>query len=86
MGAICQDCGKDMTKVEGCNLTTLVSDNGTEFERVKYGNEEESWGADEGHRCHDCNCSPGQLHHLGCDVERCPKCGNQLISCGCFSF
>jgi hypothetical protein len=25
----------------------------------------------------------GQLHHLGCDMERCPFCGHQLISCPC---
>lgn len=34
--------------------------------------------------CHDCGAKEGQLHHLGCDMERCPKCGHQLISCGCF--
>ena len=33
--------------------------------------------------CHDCGVEEGQLHILGCDNERCPFCGNQLISCSC---
>lgn len=31
--------------------------------------------------CHDCEAKPGDLHVPGCDVERCPLCGFQLISC-----
>ena len=34
-------------------------------------------------RCHDCNCKEGELHEYGCDMERCPFCGGQLISCDC---
>ena len=35
--------------------------------------------------CHDCNAPVGGYHHPGCDMERCPHCGGQLISCGCLS-
>ena len=33
--------------------------------------------------CHDCGAKEGEIHHLGCDMERCPFCGGQLIGCGC---
>lgn len=33
--------------------------------------------------CHDCDCKEGEYHTPGCDMERCPFCGGQLISCNC---
>src|SRR5262249_55224737 len=32
-------------------------------------------------KCHDCGARPGEYHRLGCDVERCPRCGFQLLTC-----
>jgi len=72
----CQDCEQEMMESENCTKTKIgeVSRNSTYF--------------DHNERCHDCNIvnKEGNFHHLGCDVERCPSCGNQLISCGCFIF
>jgi len=33
--------------------------------------------------CHDCGAKEGEIHELGCDMEVCPFCSGQLISCGC---
>ncbi len=33
-------------------------------------------------KCADCGVKLGKLHWKGCDVEECPICGRQLISCG----
>jgi hypothetical protein len=33
--------------------------------------------------CHDCGVKEGEIHQRGCDMERCPFCGDQLITCSC---
>ena len=33
--------------------------------------------------CGDCGCKIGEQHLTMCDIERCPCCGYQLISCNC---
>lgn len=35
------------------------------------------------HKCHDCGCKEGEMHKDGCDMEYCPFCGGQLLSCEC---
>lgn len=33
--------------------------------------------------CHDCGVTELRYHHPGCDMEICPECMGQLISCPC---
>jgi hypothetical protein len=52
-----------------------------ELSRIPYGNERNPW--DTNVPCHDCGALPGELHVPGCDVEECPGCGEQALSCDC---
>lgn len=56
---------------------------GADFERIRYGDEDGWCGDLQPTNCHDCAALPGQLHAEGCDMERCPRCKGQLLSCAC---
>ncbi len=50
--------------------------------RIRYGSESDDCGADR-QPCDDCRVIKGEFHVPGCDLEECPNCGEQLISCDC---
>jgi rRNA maturation endonuclease Nob1 len=56
--------------------------NGEAVLRIRYGDEHDDWHADQ-NACHDCRVIKGELHVPSCDVEECPACGGQLLSCDC---
>lgn len=67
--------------LEAQEIKTIII-NGKEYQRIKYGDEEDDRGAEE-HPCGDCAVLKGQYHVPGCDIEQCPACGGQVIGCDC---
>lgn len=74
---ICRYCFHNMAsrKVTSCTANQIVIfPDGLTLAAIAYDKDE---------RCGDCNVKRGGYHHPGGDRERCPRCGGQLISCGC---
>ena len=82
--AICSWCNKEMLDE---NVVTCIGNLEIEFSTgevlaaIKYNPQYENMS--ENQRCHDCNVKVGGYHHPGCDMEICPKCDGQLLSCDC---
>jgi len=81
--AICEWCNKDMLLVSGCDGNSVVDFGHEVATPIKYGEGDWAKDIDATRPCHDCNVTKGNYHHPGCDMEECPKCHGQLISCGC---
>jgi len=85
---ICDVCEQEMGG-RSCEYTHVEID-GVEYERVRVQSVREVIGEVPGidpaildePSC-ECGCEIGQVHHPPCDLETCPRCEGQFISCGC---
>jgi hypothetical protein len=88
--AKCGWCRQEMLEADECKENYIVEypNYGGTLSSIRYG-DETRYGDDfakdykSDKRCHDCNVLLNNYHHPGCDMEECPKCCRQLISCGC---
>lgn len=69
-------------QIEAAQGITSVSIAGLLYERVPFGSERNMQTKGLAN-CGDCGTLPQQLHVPDCDVEQCPKCFQQWLSCNC---
>ena len=81
--SLCIRCNNEMKVVKSCNYNLFVSFKGDSRPYPTIPHINPATFMDGNPNCHDCGVQIGALHHPCCDMERCPRCGGQLISCGC---
>jgi hypothetical protein len=65
------------------SIKTHYCIDGQLYERIRFGNETTSFFCAYDKFCGDCISIIGEFHMSGCDMEECPKCHGQAISCSC---
>ena len=78
--AVCSWCNGEMTTAISC-VVSAFHKKGHHFDMIPFGAEPGRRAS--GDRCGDCGVLRGGWHHPGCDIQRCPACRRQLMSCGC---
>lgn len=75
--AVCYFCEQEMTLAASCTVEVLHQGG----RPVPMSRATRPWSRHG--RCGDCGVRIGGIHHLGCDVARCPLCRGQMIGCDC---
>ena len=69
-------------QIEAAQDIKTISIANTLFKRIPFGHEKDM-PTERLDNCGDCGVLRGQLHVPECDIEQCPKCIGQLVSCDC---
>lgn len=77
---VCKLCSGRIGSTVGCRVRTINYKNKT-FGRIKVGALGDSYEGKEEAVCQKCSAQFGRWHHQYCEMERCPICGEQLITC-----
>lgn len=82
----CSFCGLEMTTADGCKCEYVQDRHSNYIPRIKVGEGIDSvrhglFGLET--KCPDCGAKEGYYHHINCDMEKCPICGTQAITCNC---
>jgi hypothetical protein len=79
--AVCDVCGQEMLLYRSCTLERVILADGS-YKRRRYSPGRGSRGV-KPPVCGDCGTPRDGFHHPGCDMEACPRCRRQAITCPC---
>ena len=77
--AMCTWCHQEMRTARTCTVGVFHVA-GRPITMVAFGREQ--WRPKPS-RCGDCGVARDGWHHPGCDLQECPVCAGQMLSCGC---
>lgn len=99
--AVCEGCLQPMRNGGACTLRRYDFPTGSGLnwhDRIPFGSERRDkilaqcssllrdlMAQTKDRNCSDCAVRPGAFHHVGCDKEECPSCGQQALGCDCIT-
>ncbi len=77
---VCERCNKEKKDNDSCTEYFIEYEGGIYTNPFLFGELDPDSRFE---RCPDCGIKQGGYHHKYCDWERCPFCGEHIISCSC---